>query len=114
MKREEALEILDTIPTIGEQVDALEMAIEALKVKDVIEAFDRTIEAIKGREWFTCSKRLPNDSRQVLVTVLWHKPYGNLEVTLGEYWGEPEGWGDWKDGEVIAWMPLPEPYKEKK
>ena len=31
MTREEALEILDTIPTIGKQVDALEMAIEALK-----------------------------------------------------------------------------------
>ena len=30
MTREEALQILDTIPTIGEQVDALEMAIQAL------------------------------------------------------------------------------------
>ena len=30
MTKEEALKILDTIPTIGEQVDALEMAIEAL------------------------------------------------------------------------------------
>lgn len=34
MTNEEALEILDTIPTIGEQVDALEMAIKALS-KDV-------------------------------------------------------------------------------
>ena len=31
MTREEALQILDTIPTIGEQVDALEMAISALE-----------------------------------------------------------------------------------
>ncbi|MBO7733858.1 MAG: hypothetical protein J6S67_14945 [Methanobrevibacter sp.] len=31
MTREEALEILNTIPTIHEQVDALEMAIEALE-----------------------------------------------------------------------------------
>lgn len=31
MTKEEALAILDTIPTIGEQVDALEMAIEALQ-----------------------------------------------------------------------------------
>ena len=31
MTREEALEILDTIPTIGEQVDALDMAIKALE-----------------------------------------------------------------------------------
>lgn len=31
MTKQEALEILDTIPTIGDQVDALEMAIEALE-----------------------------------------------------------------------------------
>jgi len=31
MTKEEALRILDTIPTIGDQVDALEMAIEALE-----------------------------------------------------------------------------------
>lgn len=31
MTKEEALKILDTIPTIGDQVDALEMAIKALK-----------------------------------------------------------------------------------
>ena len=31
MTKEEALQILDTIPTIGEQVDALEMAISALE-----------------------------------------------------------------------------------
>lgn len=31
MTREEAIQILDTIPTIGEEVDALEMAIKALE-----------------------------------------------------------------------------------
>lgn len=31
MTYEKAIKILDTIPTIGEQVDALEMAIEALE-----------------------------------------------------------------------------------
>ena len=31
MSEEEALQILDTIPTIGNQVDALEMAIDALE-----------------------------------------------------------------------------------
>lgn len=34
MTQEEALSILDTIPTIGIQVDAIEMAIEALKGGD--------------------------------------------------------------------------------
>ena len=41
MTREEALKILDTIPTIGEQVDALEMAIEALEQKPCNDAISR-------------------------------------------------------------------------
>lgn len=36
MTREEAIKILNTIPTISEQVDALEMAIEAVKGKRAI------------------------------------------------------------------------------
>ena len=48
MTREEALQILDTIPTIGEQVDALEMAIEALEQSpQFIIKSDGTIEQIK-------------------------------------------------------------------
>ena len=38
MTNYEALEILNTIPTIGEQVDALEMAIEALEQKAVLDS----------------------------------------------------------------------------
>lgn len=42
MTREEAIKILDTIPTIGEQVDALEMAIRSL------EAWDNFYEWLKA------------------------------------------------------------------
>lgn len=41
MTREEALEILDTIPTISEQVDALEMAIEALEAQSCEDCISR-------------------------------------------------------------------------
>ena len=42
MTRAEALKILDTIPTIGEQVDAMEMAIKALEdYESVTEFADR-------------------------------------------------------------------------
>ena len=50
MTREEALQILDTIPTIGEQVDALEMAIEALSVEPCEDCISRA-EAIKALEY---------------------------------------------------------------
>ena len=41
MTREEALKVLDTIPTIGEQVDALDMAIEALEKEPCDDAISR-------------------------------------------------------------------------
>lgn len=37
MTREEAIKYLDTIPTIGEQVDALEMAIKSLEAWGKVE-----------------------------------------------------------------------------
>ena len=48
MTREEALKVLDTIPTIGEQVDALEMAIEELEQKTCKDCISRD-EAKLGR-----------------------------------------------------------------
>lgn len=62
-------------------------------------------------DWILVTDKLPDDPAPVLVTVLWHYPYNNVETTIGEYWDEI-GWGDWLDGEVIAWKPLPEPYRK--
>ena len=60
-------------------------------------------------EWIPVSERLPKDPRPVLVTILWHEPYHNYEVSIAEYWDNGEGWGDWPGAEIVAWMPLPEP-----
>jgi hypothetical protein len=63
MTKEEALKVLDTIPTIGEQVDALEMAIEALEQepkvgewleKEVIS--DKVIEEWQSARCSVCDK----------------------------------------------------------
>lgn len=64
--------------------------------------------------WIPCDVKLPDNPHPVLVVVHHKKPYDNYEVTIGEYWGEPEGWGDWEDAEIVSWTglpPLPEPYK---
>ena len=45
MTREESIAILDTVQTIGDQVDALEMAIEALKNENAL--IDRVLEIIE-------------------------------------------------------------------
>ena len=54
--------------------------------------------------WIPVTERLPENPAQVLVTYSWG------EVTVGEYWNNGEGWGTYGE-EVLAWMPLPEPYK---
>ena len=63
---EEALAILDTIPTIGEQVDALEMAIEALQ-KELPDTW--IIGREDGRLTYT------HDTEDCLTTVNVHFPY---------------------------------------
>ena len=54
MTNEEALEILDLIPTIGEQVDALEMAIKALERMSYLT--DRPCSVCKFHGENGCSK----------------------------------------------------------
>ena len=46
MDKKRALEVLDQIPTIGEQVDALEMAIEALENSWKADKYDNFMAGI--------------------------------------------------------------------
>lgn len=47
MDKKRALEVLDQIPTIGEQVDALEMAIEALENSWKADRYDNLMAGLK-------------------------------------------------------------------
>ena len=115
MTREEALKILDTIPTISEQVDALEMAIKALEQEP---------------EWIPVSERLPEERGSYLVTQkATFTDYEYISVIgyalnlydVDEYdfadkkrsgWYEYDSeWGYRELDDVIAWMPLVEPYR---
>lgn len=114
MTKEEALKVLDTIPTIGEQVDALEMAIKALEQTRWIPIKIRLITEEEkeeiGYEYdfiYDCS--LPDDGQDVLITT----PYGVQKTTFyTDYGCYFESYED--EGDVIAWMPLPQPYREIK
>ena len=73
------------------------------------------------QRWISCSERMPENDNEVLITV-WDAEDDYVEVYKGFYQGH-EWWTQWchgcskiKDepcGEniVIAWMPLPEPYR---
>lgn len=98
-----------------------------LKIMDYIENMDNE----KENGWIPVSERLPEDERECLVTL--EKVYGTPEKLYGianylkfgdaGYWNEKKygylEWDKYSDGhggtkmyKVIAWMPLPEPYKE--
>ena len=78
-----------------------------------------TVEA--EPRWIPCSERLPESDNEVLITV-WDAEDDYVEVYKGFYQGH-EWWTQWCHGcskikgepcgenIVIAWMPLPEPYK---
>ena len=118
---------------------ALDMAIGALEQesyedaisrKEVFETFGELL-GVWGRQalmeippvtpiqkWIPCSERLPESAFGCLVTVeeddIYGEPHRVLYPDFVGYDGET--WND-ADGkpipfEVIAWMPLPEPYKE--
>lgn len=88
-----------------------------------LEDATKIVKDIEENQWIPCSKALPKDSYEcVLIQVkrtgnyepkVWH----TMEVARYES-DKPVGFGNgWVRngfGEVIAWMPLPEPYIENK
>lgn len=64
-------------------------------------------EAVQG--WIPCSERLPEKGELVLVTV-----WNDVTIAWRNIYG---GWDSAEDmyekGDVIAWMPLPKPYREE-
>ena len=94
----------------------------------LIVAVQKAFGALEGSKWIPCSERLPEEkdagilkklgtskrSEYVLATV--EVKGERMTVTACTYDGE---W-DWNmkyafpDYKIIAWMPLPEPYREDK
>ena len=96
------------------------------------EAFDAALAALEAERWIPCEKRLPEKEGEYIVTTRWDEN-GDFRVTTLEYgfkvvdrWKDsdrvfPNGAAfgeEWADGmdnieETIAWMPLPERYREE-
>lgn len=106
MTREEAIEAVKTafgmweceFDCFGEdwtnEHKARDMAIEALQEQ-------------KTGKWIPCSERLPEEGNTTYLTTV---DYGEFGGGVGQrfFYGKNIGW---EDDAVIAWMPLPSPYK---
>lgn len=101
--------------TTNEAIDFLKkskwtLAPHALGEAKWNEAVDIAVKALSteaAQGWIPCSERLPKDNKEVLISCEWG-------VDIGEH--SHDGWrSEWinhyDDDNVLAWMPLPEPYK---
>lgn len=112
MTNKEAQIIIGNIPIKPEVLD------DCYDVTEYQAAKTKAIKALEQTRWIPCSERLPEENGQYLITVK-YKPEADYENIYAEH-------GEWTDGQwdmfcfghcgevedIIAWMPLPEPYKE--
>lgn len=76
----------------------------------VIKAKEMAIQALEQTRWISVSERLPEYHKDVLTcSIGGFIEIQSIENGYDEYWENQNG--DWTDqDEVVAWMPLPEPY----
>ena len=93
-------------------------------IKNQVEEIKRGVlklppEDVQPVQWIPCSKRLPNDNdynscMECIDGAVWYLTEKGA-MGLGYYYESTKQWAttdDLKtDGKVVAWMPLPEPWK---
>lgn len=103
----------------GEDYEAFDMAIKALEQTRWIPVKTRNItdeEREKEdypKEWHSILEcKMPEEGEEILVTIKGHKEnYVEKDTAYNDWDGwYLDGGYDWGE-DVIAWMPLPEPYK---
>jgi hypothetical protein len=84
-------------------------------VNELAEEFATDINVVSKDGWIPCSERLPKDDSICIVTV----EYPNNETDVDYGWFDRTGicWyvgiQEFRTSNILAWQPLPEPYKEE-
>ena len=107
MTNEEAREVLqEQIDKYGQEYD-----------EKGIDALNTAIKLLEQTRWVPVSERLPEDHKDVLICL------SSGQICVGCYnshrlpfSNNVIGWGasyahNWCSDEIVAWMPLPQPYK---
>lgn len=88
-------------------IDRLTKHLEWGWSEETVDAIGMGIHALKETQWIPCSERLPEDNTDVIVC------FYSGTVTEMRYWGNGifQGIYEHTTKVIVAWMPLPKPYK---
>ena len=112
--------VLDTLERMDKALDE-DRTVESYKdlLRECYKFLPSVSSSEKPNRWIPVSERLPEKFQRVLVTIVNYK--GNKVVRVAEYYNRKvkgvfqikENHEEWEIGEkgLLAWMPLPEPYK---
>lgn len=84
-------------------------------------AVKANMSQLNNNGWIPCSERLPEDGVDVLIWFEYYRygDYNRLFQTIGisftyngEWSGFVNGSSGWQQLKVLAWQPLPAPYRE--
>ena len=104
-------------------IDRLVKHLEWGWTEETVEAIEMGIHALKETQWIPCSERIPEEPKENLVfdgkcleVYLVTTKYGSSDqdkvYPFRAFWNGINFTDGWGILDVIAWMPLPEPYKE--
>jgi len=75
--------------------------------------FEEPVDENKG-EWIPISERLPEVDQNVLATTRWGEVTIAERLNIGpDCWFICEGEANAHTEDIVAWQPLPEPYKKE-
>lgn len=105
MTREEAIRCFEKL--------LLHVDTNAVMGTETTEAINMAIKALEQPEsqWIPCSERLPN-VRQWVLCQCRARIMDVLRLTADGSWNKNYPYTEYMSGFVVAWMPLPEPWKE--
>ena len=102
------------LPCMFDKSDIEEKRVDT--IKEMLEIVQEVSEEYKGG-WIPCSERLPEAGKRYLVSAIWKDKDFEKSAVYDAVYGSDGLWHSYNyepvSYKVIAWKPLPEPFKER-
>lgn len=97
----------------ADRADYPGLAVEVVKTvtDEVVKELKQLPSEQPNQRWIPCSERMPKVDEEVLATTVWDDVTIACRIGVDE-WFIHEGGTNATTEDLIAWMPLPNPYKE--